>query len=70
MRAIELAVLIAISLIVIVALVRRVLRNARRLDESIEKYRKEQESQVRADPYAALSEIFPPKPEDEEKRDK
>jgi hypothetical protein len=65
MRATELAVLIVISIIVVILLIRRVLQNTRRLDESIETYRKEQESQVRADPYSALSDLF-----DEEKRDK
>jgi len=60
----------ALAVAVIAWLVVRTVRNARRLDERIEEYREEQEAQVRADPYSALSELFTDKAKDKETRDK
>ena len=60
----------ALAVAVIAWLVVRTVRNARRLDERIEEYREEQEAQVRADPFAALSEVYGDKSKDKEKRDR
>jgi len=60
--------LLALSIVVIIWLARRAVRNARRLDERIEQHHKEQEEQGPRDPYQALSELF--RQEDKETRDK
>jgi hypothetical protein len=49
---------IAIALTVVAWLVLRAVRNARRLNQRIEEYRKEQEEKGPTDPYSALAELL------------
>ena len=63
-------ILAAVALVVLVCLALRVIRSARRLDEGIEEYREEEEGQVRADPYSALSQLHTDERKDKETRDK
>ena len=60
----------AAAVVVVLWLALRVVRNARRLDEGIEEYRKEEEGRVRSDPYSALSQLYTDEQKDKETRDK
>lgn len=57
--------LIMLSIPIIFLLVSRAIRNARKLNEGIEEYRKEQEIQPQPNPHIALSELFTKTPHDD-----
>ena len=65
----KLAIAVA-ALVVVFLLALKAVRGARRLDEAIEEYHKEEEErQAHSDPYSALSQLYTDEQKDKETRD-